>query len=194
MRAQTQASSPSAAFGPTLRRVRQKQGLSIERLAEKSRVSRAMLSQIELGQSTPTVNIVWKIATALDVPFSALLGDEPKANTSVVRRAESRVLTSNKNAFTSRALFPAHGASPGELYELRFAPESREESEAHAAGTTEHIVIVEGQLIITAGERYVLEAGDAIVFEADVPHTYENVQKKEAQAMLVMTYASQFRS
>ena len=53
--------------------MRVKRGLSLERLAKASGVSRAMLCQIELGQSAPTINILWKIARALDVPFSALI-------------------------------------------------------------------------------------------------------------------------
>ena len=59
--------------GANLRKLRVKRGLSLERLAQASGVSRAMLSQIELGRSTPTINVVWRIARALEVPFSALI-------------------------------------------------------------------------------------------------------------------------
>src|SRR5262245_30440000 len=59
--------------GRNLRRLRVRRGLSLERLAQKSRVSRAMLGQIELGQSAPTINVLWKIARALGVTFSALI-------------------------------------------------------------------------------------------------------------------------
>src|SRR5579862_6217666 len=59
--------------GPNLRRMRVHRGLSLERLAHASGVSRAMLCQIELGQSAPTINVLWKIARALNVPFSALI-------------------------------------------------------------------------------------------------------------------------
>ena len=60
-------------LGANLRRLRIRRGLSLERLARASGVSRAMLGQIELGQSTPTINVVWKIARSLSVPFSALI-------------------------------------------------------------------------------------------------------------------------
>ena len=59
--------------GANLRRLRNQRGLSLERLAQISGVSRAMLGQIELGQSAPTINVLWKIASALEVPFSALI-------------------------------------------------------------------------------------------------------------------------
>ena len=59
--------------GGNLRRLRTRRGLSLERLAQISGVSRAMLGQIELGQSAPTINVLWKISSALGVPFSALI-------------------------------------------------------------------------------------------------------------------------
>src|SRR6476620_9159909 len=58
-------------LGANLRRLRSKRGLSLERLAKLSTVSRAMLSQVELGYSAPTINVIWRIANALGVPFSA---------------------------------------------------------------------------------------------------------------------------
>src|SRR5262245_47190505 len=59
--------------GANLRRLRVQRGLSLEKLAQSSGVSRAMLGQIELGRSAPTINVLWKIARALDVTFSALI-------------------------------------------------------------------------------------------------------------------------
>src|SRR5579871_1235604 len=59
--------------GRNLRKLRTQRGLSLERLAKGSGVSRAMLGQIELGQSAPTINVLWKIARALGIPFSALI-------------------------------------------------------------------------------------------------------------------------
>src|SRR4051812_32114751 len=59
--------------GKNLRRLRTQRGLSLERLAKASGVSRAMLGQVELGQSAPTINVLWKIARALALPFSALI-------------------------------------------------------------------------------------------------------------------------
>src|SRR4051812_14525722 len=56
--------------GANLRRLRVRRGLSLERLSKACGVSRAMLGQIELGRSAPTINVVWKIARALDIPFS----------------------------------------------------------------------------------------------------------------------------
>jgi transcriptional regulator with XRE-family HTH domain len=85
---------------------------TLERLARASGVSRAMLGQIELGQSTPTINVLWKIARALGVPFSALITSRSAGRTTVMSAARAKVLTSHDGAFSSRALFPFEAAPP----------------------------------------------------------------------------------
>jgi transcriptional regulator with XRE-family HTH domain len=92
--------------GANLRRLRTRRGLSLERLAQISGVSRAMLGQIELGQSAPTINVLWKIARALEVTFSALISARTQSGALVLRSQESKILTSKDRSFSSRALFP----------------------------------------------------------------------------------------
>ncbi len=180
----------TAVVGVNLRRLRVRRGLSLERLSKASGVSRAMLSQIELGQSTPTINIVWKITTALGVPFSALIGAEEAPAASVLRLQGAKVLVSNAGAFSSRALFPFSGARRVEFYELTLAPKATERAEAHPPGTQENLVLAKGHAAVElSGQREVLEPGDAIVFQADVPHAYVNTGDAEVVMYLVMTYA-----
>jgi transcriptional regulator with XRE-family HTH domain len=176
--------------GGNLRRLRVRAGLSLERLQQASGVSRAMLSQIELGHSTPTINIVWKIATALGVPFSALISSKDQRGVTVLKRDVAKVLTSQGGAFSSRALFPFDSPRRVEFYELRLAAGAAEIAEPHAPGTVENLVVTSGQLELeTDGERHRLETGDAVVFEADVPHVYRNHGGTESTMYLVMTYA-----
>ncbi|XXY39546.1 XRE family transcriptional regulator [Sorangium sp. So ce260] len=174
-----------------LKRFRAERGLSLERLAKASGVSRAMLGQIELGQSTPTINVLWKIARALGVPFSALMSQASSPVTTVMQSSHARILRSRNGEFSSRALFPMDRPRNVEFYELRLAPRSVEHADAHAPGTSENLVVTEGSVEITvAGERRVLETGDAILFEADSPHSYRNLGSSEAVMYLVMTYGS----
>src|SRR5438067_6275688 len=84
----------TASVGKNLRRLRTDRGLSLEQLAKLSGVSRSMLGQIELGQSAPTINVLWKIAQALDEPFSALLADARPPGPRVVRAADMQQLAS----------------------------------------------------------------------------------------------------
>lgn len=186
------APAPDAApaVGAHLRRLRLERGLSLERLAQASGVSRAMLGQIELQQSTPTINVLWKISRALGVPFSALLGEPAGRSVKVLPAAGSKRLLSGEGTFSSRALFPFDQPHEAEFYELRLAPRAVERAEAHAPGTVENLVVASGEVEIrVGGESHALASGDAIRFEADVPHEYHNAGRREAVMYLVMTYA-----
>jgi transcriptional regulator with XRE-family HTH domain len=178
--------------GTNLRRLRTRRGLSLERLAQISGVSRAMLGQIELGQSAPTINVLWKIARALEVTFSALISARSQSGALVLRAAEAKILTSKDRTFTSRALFPFDEPRRVEFYELRLAAGSVEEADAHPPGTSENLVVTAGSLEIdVAGDTHRLEPGDSILFEADTPHAYRNPGRVETVMYLVMTYAEE---
>jgi transcriptional regulator with XRE-family HTH domain len=176
--------------GKNLKRLRGERGLSLEKLSRVSGVSRAMLGQIELGQSAPTITVAWKIASALGVPFSALLSERAEGGLHVLRAAEAKTLTSRDGKFISRALFPFDERRRVEFYELTLKPGGVEQAHAHNPGTIENMVVAQGQLELdVAGRREVLGAGDAIVFEADVPHVYRNLAGGETLMYLVMVYA-----
>lgn len=178
--------------GKNLRVLRLKRGLSLEKLAKASGVSRAMLGQVELGQSAPTINVLWKIARALDVPFASLIASGASRGTKVMRAAQAKKLMSHDGTFGSRALFPLDTSRKVEFYELRLAPKGVEQADPHPAGTTENLVVASGAVEIeAAGQTHALKAGDAIFFEADGPHAYRNTGAREAVLYLVMTYTEQ---
>jgi transcriptional regulator with XRE-family HTH domain len=179
----------SAIVGWRLRRLRTQRGFSLERFAKLSGVSRGMLSQIELGKSMPTIGILWKIANALCVPFAALMSADTVAGTALLKRDKAKILASSEGRFTSRALFPFDGERRAEFYELRIAPRHEERAEAHAAGTTENLLVARGTLELFDGSQwYRLEEGDAILFDAGVPHAYRNPADEEAVVHLSMSY------
>ncbi|HZZ85009.1 MAG TPA: XRE family transcriptional regulator [Anaeromyxobacteraceae bacterium] len=176
--------------GENLRRLRTERDLSLERLSRLCGVSRAMLGQIELGQSAPTINVLWKISTALEVPFSALLGARAAGGVHILRADHAKVLASHDGSFSSRALFPFDEPRRVEFYELKLAPHGTENADAHAPGTMENLVVSRGSMELDIdGTRHLLSAGDAIVFEADRPHSYQNPGEQESVMYLVMTYA-----
>lgn len=150
-----------------------------------------MLGQIETGKSVPTIGLLWKVANALNVPFANLLHTGAPRGSVVLRRAEAKLLTSSQGQFSSRALFPFEGQHDVEFYELRIGPLHREAADAHAAGTRENLIVVQGVVELTVGSEkpQTLTEGDAILFDADVPHVYRNLVASEAVLYLVMTYA-----
>ena len=179
----------AATVGKNLRSYRVRRGLTLERLAKASGVSRAMLSQVELGRSTPTIKVVWKVARALGLPFSALLLDSQAAGCCVVRQNDSKVLTSRDGKVRSRALFPFTGPRRVEFYELQLAPGATEQAHAHNTGTVENLVVTRGELELTIERRRErLNVGDATVFDADVLHKYANRGSDDLIIYMVIAY------
>lgn len=175
--------------GRNLRRLRTRRGYSLERLAKLSGVSRGMLGQIELGRSAPTIGLLWKIATALDVTFATLTASDAGGGTAILRLSQAKILSSSQGRFTSRALFPFDGERRVEFYELKIAPGHEETAPAHAPGTMENLTVSQGRLELFDGEEtHLLEPGDAILFEAGRPHRYRNPGPEPTVAYLVMTY------
>lgn len=178
-----------ALVGQNLRALRTQRGVTLDGLARQTGLSRSLLGQIENGKGAPSVGVVWKIARAFDVPFSALLSAPGGVATRVLRRNQARRLVSPDGRFSSRALFPPGPPDRVEFYELHLSGHSREEAEPHQPGTRENLIIAAGRLeLLVAGVRYELDEGDAIVFGADVPHTYVNPGSEACRMYLVMTY------
>jgi transcriptional regulator with XRE-family HTH domain len=178
--------------GQNLKRLRRRQGYSLERLAKLSGVSRAMLGQIETGRSVPTVGLLAKIAVALDVSIPGLLTSQDAVETEVLRPGKTRSIVASDGQFVARALFPLGGERRTEFFEVTIGEGHREEAKAHAPGTRENLVVEDGSIEVTVGrERPVLlRAGDALLFAADQPHVYRNAGPGQARLYLVMTYAN----
>jgi transcriptional regulator with XRE-family HTH domain len=171
-----------------LRQQRKKRDLSLDQLAGLTGVSRAALSQIETRKTNPTIGVLWKIASGLGIPFSDLLG-ESQLTVSVLRREETQVLRSLDRKFESRPLMPPAGVSQIEMYELTLAARARHASEGHGPGTRELVIVLSGVLRMTVGDRVdELSAGDAVVFDANLPHVYENSGASEARYHDVIIY------
>lgn len=170
-----------------LRQHRKRREMTLDELAHATGVSRAALSQIETRKTNPTIGVLWKIAAGLGVPFSDMIG-ESRLSLSVLRRDEAQVLRSTDRRFESRPLVPA-GVSEIEMYELTLAARSRHASEPHGAGTKELVVVLSGSLRMTVGEHTdELGAGDSVVFDANLPHVYENPGNAEARYHDVIIY------
>lgn len=169
--------------------IRHTRGLSLDKLAAKCGVSRAMLSQIEQGKSVPTIAVLWKIAKGLNVPFSELLKEKEEQGLYILKAENTKVLYSSSKVFSSRALFPFIGNRRTEFYELLLKPGGIEVADPHPPGTTENLVVVSGKLRLRLSDKVVeLEPKDSVFFKADVPHEYSNPTDQETVMYLVMSY------
>jgi len=173
-----------------LRRLRLAQGLSLEELAARADVSRAMLSQLETLKTNPTVALLWRVARGLGVSFADLLGGEaPPPTTRLSRAREARYLYSADRHFRSRPLLAQVPGHHVELYELRLDGGAAEDAEPHPVGSFEQMIVTAGRLRLTLPDaRHDLEPGDALLFAADVPHRYEATGRQAFQGLSLILY------
>ncbi len=173
--------------GDNLRRARKLKGLSLAGLSAASGVSRAMLSQVELGRSTPTVNLLWRIARALGVPFSALLTDTRSRRPLLLRAADARTLNTPDSGVSLRPLFPPSAGSGAELYEVWLGPGATERPEPKPSGVVATLVASRGSVRVTVdGEPFYLAEGDALWFAADAAHELWNPGDTRAQLFFLL--------
>lgn len=180
------------AIGDNLARLRAARDLSTAALAARADIPEAEIKQVEAAEGLPGLRMIWRLASALNVPFGALLEHTmltEKADPDFrVQRSNRGRIISTPEGLRSRALNADGGPGP-EVYDLTLAAGMVESAEAHAEGTYEHIVVTAGQLRLRAGDRLVeLGAGDSILFRADVRHQYENPADTATRALLIMIY------
>jgi transcriptional regulator with XRE-family HTH domain len=190
------ATKLSIIVGENLRRLRRRSGLSLEQLAARSGVSRAMLGQIETGKSAPTINLLGRIAEALKVSVPSLISNAASGGAVVVPRDRATVLASSNGGFTCRALFPWGDSQSIEIYEVTILARHSEEVAPCEPGMKKALVVLDGEIEVTVGEDSParLSQGDSILFNADSTHKLRNPGDTDAKAFLVVAPADRGRS
>ncbi|GED44926.1 XRE family transcriptional regulator [Vreelandella aquamarina] len=159
----------------TVRQLRKERGWSLDRAAGETGVSKAMLGQIERGESSPTVSTLWKIASGFRVSFSTLFDSDKPALGELHRDGWESVWGDDSVGMQARLLFPYDPLLGFEMFMIELAPGALSESSAHASGVVEHIVVVEGEMELRIDERWqTLRAGEGLRFFADRPHAMRN--------------------
>lgn len=153
-----------------LRRARAERGLSLSELARRSTIGKATLSQLEAGTGNPTIETVFSLSRALELPISDLLDHRRPAGLTVVRAAEVEPLSGEAVDLRLLRRLEVESAIL-EVYDQRVRPEGRQASLGHVG--VEHTVVQAGRLGVEVdGERVELDAGDYIAFDAVAPHSY----------------------
>jgi transcriptional regulator with XRE-family HTH domain len=177
-------------IGGTIKTLRQEQGLSLDLLAGRSGVSRAMLSEIERGMKNPTVRIVMQIAAALGTTVAALIGESPARETPapiVIRRSERPTLVEPDTGAIRQTLSPAYAALGVETLWYTLPPEQETATlPAGRAGAVAQIVVFWGRLICAFAERQVtLDEGDSAFFPVGLPHALRNPDAAPCEFLLI---------
>ncbi len=175
-------------LGARVRELRRGRGLTLEEIAERSGVSRAMISKLERGEKNPTLVVAAKLAEGFGVTLSQLVGMEERREVVVVPRDRRMVMRDPDTGFERQLLSPSFGGR-GVEFIRNVIPEGSTSGEfpPHRRGVEEYIVVDKGRLkAVIGGEEPVLEEGDAMYFEADVTHRFDNAGDGECSYYLVI--------
>jgi transcriptional regulator with XRE-family HTH domain len=170
-----------------LRAARKERGLSLDAVAGISGVSRSMVSQIERGESSPTVATLWNLTQALGVDFAGLLEAKPEPVIDVTREAAAPVMTGHGKGVRIRILSPAETVGQHEVYDLCFGSMGSLTSAPHSIGCREHLTVIEGRLkVISGAEDVEIGAGDTARYAADRDHAIVEIAGGAARAILIV--------
>ncbi|MEA2294098.1 MAG: hypothetical protein QOE86_1737 [Solirubrobacteraceae bacterium] len=177
-------------LGPRIRALREGMDLSLRDLAVRSGVSAPMLSQVERGETSPTLQVAARIAAGLDLRLSQLLRLDEDGAVSIVRRAERRRERRHGHAF--EVLSPPLPGQRAEVTQHTLAPGSRTgaagDPPIHEPGSRETVLVTQGAVTFSCdGAEHDLREGDAVTFDADLPHHFVNPGKEEAVLLGVLS-------
>jgi transcriptional regulator with XRE-family HTH domain len=181
-----------AVIGARVKALRESAGLSLRDLSERSGVSAPMLSQVERGETSPTLTVAARIAAGLELRLSQLLRlDEGGAVTVVRARDRTRggnrrrghvfeVLTSSQPG--QRAELSRHTLAPGG------ATGAPDDPPMHEPGSRETALVERGRIVLICdGQRHELGEGECVTFDADLPHHFENPTQTDAAFLAVVS-------
>lgn len=161
-------------LAPRLKEARKAKGLSLDQVAKLSGVSRSMLSQIERGESSPTVATLWNLTRALQVDFAGLLDSSAGSESpiaEVMRSDRTPSIDSQGDGCRIRILSPPDQAGKHEVYEIAFKKGGALISDPHRPGCREHLTVLEGAVSAESdGVAVDLATGDTARYAADRPH------------------------
>jgi transcriptional regulator with XRE-family HTH domain len=181
-----------AVLGARVRALREAMSLSLRDLAERSGVSAPMLSQVERGETSPTLQVASRIAAGLELRLSQLLRLDEDGAVVVVRKAERRKGPGRGKGHSYEILTPPLPGQRAELSRHALAPGAVTggpgDPPMHEPGSRETALVESGTLVLHCdGERHELTAGDSVTFDADLPHHFENPGPEEAVLLAVVS-------
>jgi transcriptional regulator with XRE-family HTH domain len=178
-------------LGTRLKATRQRLGWTLDTLAERTGVSRAMISRVERGESSPTAALLDRLCAGLGIVLSALFRDEHGAGP-LARRDEQPVWTDPASGYRRRTVSPAGTGSRLEIVEVEMPAGARVLLEAPRTGfrLDQQLWLLEGELVLAVGEReHRLSAGDCLAMLLDGPISFHNPGAVPARYAVVLTAA-----
>ncbi|MCW3026137.1 MAG: transcriptional regulator, family [Solirubrobacterales bacterium] len=181
-----------AVIGARVKALRESSGLSLRDLAARSGVSAPMLSQVERGETSPTLTLAARIAAGLDLRLSQLLRLDEGGSVTIVRSSERRRGGSARRGHRFEVMTAGQPGQRAELSRHTLAPEGAtgapDDPPMHEPGSRETALVERGSVVLVCdGQRHDLQEGDCVTFDADLPHHFENHTGAEAAFLAVVS-------
>jgi len=182
----------SAAIGARVKALREASSLSLRDLAERSGVSAPMLSQVERGETSPTLTVAARIASGLELRLSQLLRLDEGGAVTIVRAGERSGGGNARRGHRFEVMTPAQPGQRSELSRHTLAAGGAtggpEDPPMHEPGSRETALVERGAVVLVCdGLRHELAAGDCVTFDADLPHHFENRTDADAAFLAVVS-------
>ncbi|EPF16825.1 MULTISPECIES: helix-turn-helix domain-containing protein [Cedecea] len=168
----------------SLVRERNRAGLSLAEVARRAGIAKSTLSQLEAGNGNPSLETLWALCVALNIPFATLL--EPQsARTQIIRRGEGSRVSSEHANYEAILLATCPPGARRDIYLLEAQPGTPRLSEPHSPGSVEHIIVTQGRALIGLVDApQELGVGDYICYPADQPHIF-NALEPDTMAIMI---------
>jgi len=177
----------NALIAASIRRERQRTGLSLTELARRAGIAKSTLSQLESGAGNPSVETLWALGVALGVPFSRLV-DPPRPTVRVIRAGEGLITYAERASYAATLLASCPPNARRDIYRIQCEPGQPRISDPHMPGTMEHLIVGSGRALVgPAGEPVELGPGDYVTYPGDVPHIFDGLEPGTT-AVIVMEH------
>ncbi len=167
---------PIGIIADSLVRERTRAGLSLAEVARRAGVAKSTLSQLESGNGNPSIETLWALCVALNIPFARLM--EPAENaTQVIRRGEGNKVVAEQADYQAILLASCPPGARRDIYLLMAQPGSERLSQPHTPGSVEHVIVTQGRALLGLKDSpETLEAGDYICYPGDREHIFRALE------------------
>lgn len=170
-----------------LKILRKERGWSLDKAAQKTGVSKAMLGQIERAESSPTISTLWKIASGFDVPFSLFIADDQPD----LGIGQTKTLHPSDDKIKVLPIFPFDEKLRCEIFFIELLPGCEHISPPHQPNVIEHVLVAEGSIEVFSNSTWKLLAkGQGLRFDACQPHGYRNFSEQTSTLYDIIHYPS----
>jgi transcriptional regulator with XRE-family HTH domain len=174
-----------AQIAASLRRERERAGLSLTELARRAGIAKSTLSQLESGVGNPSVETLWALGVALNVPFSRLV-DARRPAVRVVRAGEGPVTFSERARYAATLLASCPPNARRDIFRIQADPGEPRMSDPHMPGTSEHVVLSAGRALVgPPADPAELAPGDYAVYPGDEPHIFRALEPSTTAVLLM---------